>query len=301
MALRLAFLGTGIMGLPMASNLLKTGFSVTVWNRTRSKAEPLAAEGARMADTAATAAAGADLVITMLENGPIVGSVLFEGGVAAALKPGAVVIDMSSIPPPAARDHAVRLAEFGVGHLDAPVSGGQVGARDATLAIMVGGSADLFERAKPVLSALGRPTLVGPSGSGQLAKLANQVIVAITIGAVSEALLLAASGGADPAAVRSALMGGFADSRILTLHGQRMLERNWVPGGALKNQVKDLDTALDAADAAGVTLPVTALIGDLFRDLRDRGFGELDHAALLTELEHLNPGTRVTDLPDRLP
>lgn len=300
MTQRVAFLGIGLMGGPMAANLLAAGYGLSAWNRTAAKAEALAPHGARIAASAAAACAGADIVITMLENGPVVEEVLFGApAAAAALAPGSLVIDMSSIPPATARRHAERLKARGVAHLDAPVSGGTVGAREATLAIMAGGDAADFARAQPLLARLGRPVRVGPSGSGQLAKLCNQAIVGITIGAVAEALLLAAAGGADPAAVREALMGGFADSRILTLHGKRMLERDFVPGGKARTQVKDLDTILAAAAEAGVTLPLSAQVAELFKALVARGGGAWDHSALLLELEHRSPPARVGSAPDR--
>jgi 3-hydroxyisobutyrate dehydrogenase-like beta-hydroxyacid dehydrogenase len=220
---KIAFLGIGLMGDPMARHLIGAGYPLTAWNRTRAKAEALA--GAHVADTPRAAAQGADIVVTMLENGPVVQEVLFGGPDAAAegLGPGTLVIDMSSIKPAEAQDHAARLAGQGVAHVDAPVSGGTVGAEQATLAIMCGGTEADFARAEPVLSRMGRPVHVGPAGSGQLAKLANQMIVGTTIAAVAEALAMVTRGGADPGRVRAALMGGFADSRVLDLHGARMV------------------------------------------------------------------------------
>ncbi|HEY8383026.1 MAG TPA: NAD(P)-dependent oxidoreductase [Microvirga sp.] len=288
--LRIALLGTGLMGAPMVRRLLGAGFSVTVWNRTPEKAQALAADGAEVAGSAAEAAREADAVITMLENGAVVTDVLFGQGVAAAMRAGATFIDMSSIPPSVAKDHAARLAERGVRHLDAPVSGGTVGAEQGTLAIMAGGEKAVFEAALPVFAAMGRSTHVGPHGAGQLAKLANQAIVGITIGAVSEALLLAAAGGADPAAVREAIRGGFAESRILEVHGQRMIDRDFAPRGFVHIQVKDLDTILATAAEYGLTLPLTQNVRDRFVELRDRlGGSHLDHSALLLQLEAMNP------------
>jgi 2-hydroxy-3-oxopropionate reductase len=298
---RIAFLGMGLMGAPMSANLLKAGFALTAWNRTPAKAEALAATGAKVATSAADAVKDADIVITMLTNGPAVEDVLFGAGrAAAAIGKGALVIDMSSIPPATARSHAERLAKLGIAHLDAPVSGGTVGARDGKLVIMVGGTAENLARAQPVFAALGKPTLVGGSGAGQLAKLCNQAIVGITIGAVAEALLLAAVGGADPAAVRQALMGGFADSRILQEHGQRMLNRRFLPGFAVGNQVKDLNTVLDAAREANLKLPLSERVTELFADLAKDG-ARFDHSGLLLELERLNSPARVGSIPDILP
>lgn len=301
MTTHIGFLGTGLMGAPMAANLMKAGFTLTVWNRTEAKTEPLAATGARIAEAPAGVAEGADVVIVMLENGPVVTEVLFDRGVADALAPGALVIDMASIPPATARDHAKRLAAKGFGHLDAPVSGGTRGAADGKLVIMAGGTPEDFARAGEIFEALGRATHVGPAGAGELAKCTNQVIVAITIGAVAEGLLLAAAGGADPAAVRRAITGGFADSRILQEHGKRMIERDFVPGGPSRMQVKDLDAALDAAAEASLALPITSMIKDLFQALLDAGGNEFDHSALLLELERRSPGVRLGDGPDKLP
>ena len=301
MTTHIGFLGTGLMGAPMAANLLKAGFILTVWNRTGAKTRPLADAGAGVADAPAGVAEGADAVISMLENGPVVTEVLFDRGVADALAPGALVIDMASIPPSTARDHAGRLAAKGVGHLDAPVSGGTRGAAEGTLAIMAGGALEDFERAREILQALGRATHVGPAGAGQLAKCTNQVIVAITIGAVAEGLLLAAAGGADPAAVREAITGGFADSRILQEHGRRMIERDFVPGGPIRMQMKDLNTALDAAAEASLALPITSMIKELFQALLDAGGNDFDHSALLLELERQSPTVRLGDGPDKLP
>ena len=284
----IAFLGTGLMGLHMARNTLRAGFPLTAWNRTRAKAEELVADGAQVADAAPDAVKAADIVVMMLENGPIVEQVLFGSGAADALRPGTLVVDMSSIKPAEAQDHARRLAERGVTYVDAPVSGGTTGAEGGTLAIMAGGEAKDFARAEPVLKAMGRPVHVGPHGAGQLAKLANQIIVGVTIGAVAEALLLAQKGGADPGKVREALRGGFAESRILELHGQRMVDRDFVTKGRSVTHLKDLDNALDAAERLGVdATPYTAATADLFRGLLANA-GDLDHSGLLVELERRN-------------
>jgi 2-hydroxy-3-oxopropionate reductase len=287
---RIALLGTGLMGAPMARRLLAAGFPLTAWNRSRAKAEALAVHGATVAGTAAEAVRGADVVITMLDSGSVVTEVLFAGGVAEAMPAGATLIDMSSIPPSTARDHAARLAARGVDYLDAPVSGGTLGAEAGTLAIMAGGEADVFARAVPVFAPMGRAVRVGPSGSGQLAKLANQAIVGITIGAVAEALLLVERGGADPAAVREAIRGGFAESRILEVHGRRMIERDFVPGGKVVTQIKDLETIVRTADEIGLDLPLSRNVLRRYIELRDRqDAGDLDHAALFLQLEAANP------------
>ncbi|WP_227267987.1 NAD(P)-dependent oxidoreductase [Roseobacter weihaiensis] len=284
---RIAFLGIGLMGRHQAQNLITSGYHVTAWNRTRSKAEAL--KGAVVAEIPAQAVAEADIVITMLENGPIVQQVLFEGVAcaASALRQGAVLIDMSSIKPAEARNHAMRLAEQGVRYLDAPVSGGTGGAQTATLAIMAGGAASDFEAVRPVLDTMGRATHVGPVGSGQLAKLANQMIVGVTIAAVAEALALSAQGGADPAKVRAALMGGFADSRVLSLHGQRMIDRDFETRGRSVTHLKDLDNALATAQEFGFHGPLLDRVTALFRGLVDHE-GDPDHSAVLLEIERIN-------------
>ncbi len=285
--MNIAFLGIGLMGKPMVQNLLKAGHSLTLWNRTQSKADVFASQ-AVIATTPSEAVKAADVVITMLENGPVVDDVLFKQGVADACKAGAMVIDMSSIPPATAREHHRALRQRNVAHLDAPVSGGTVGAAGATLSVMVGGERDDYQQAVPIFSVLGKSTYIGPTGSGQLAKLANQAIVWITIGAVSEALLLAAKGGADPAAVREALSGGFAASRILELHGQRMIERNFEPGATSRVQLKDLRTILDEARSEGLTLPLSQRVYEEYLALVASGNENVDHSGLLLQLEALN-------------
>ncbi len=283
--MQIGWIGTGLMGAPMVMRLLEAGFSVSAWNRTPAKLAPLVARGARAAADPAAAATGVDVLFTMLEAGPAVREVLFDRGAAAALAPGSTVIDMSSIAPAFAREHAARLAERGVGHLDAPVSGGTVGAAGGTLAIMAGGASEAFAAALPLFAPLGRATHVGPAGAGQVAKLVNQIIVAINLGAVAEGLVLAAGAGADPAAVRDAIRGGFAESRILAEHGQRMVDRNFTPGGTVKNQVKDLDAAAALAAECALDLPLLATVRDLFIRLRDDDGAGLDHSALLLQIE----------------
>jgi 2-hydroxy-3-oxopropionate reductase len=286
--MKVAVLGIGLMGYRMTQRLLEAGQEVHVWNRTHERALPLADLGATVHASAPQAAAAAECVITMLENGPVVGEVLFDLGTAQAMAAGTLVIDMSSIRPSEARDHAARLGERGVAHLDAPVSGGTVGAEQGTLAIMAGGRLQDYQRALPLFSALGRPTHVGPHGAGQMAKLANQMIVGITIGAVAEALLFAAKGGADMAKVREAIQGGFADSRILQLHGQRMVERDFTPHGRLSVQLKDMRNALATAQEIGFDAPITQLFEALYAAGDEHGLGGLDHSGLFVELASRN-------------
>ena len=294
-------IGTGLMGAPMARNIAKAGFAVTVWNRTAEKAEALS-NVASVAASAREAVKDADAIITMVDNSAVVTGLYFgkgpdvsDGdGVVAVAKPGALFIDMSSIQPSVARDHANTIESGGRRHLDSPVSGGERGAIEGTLAIMVGGPEADFTEARVLLEAMGRPTHVGVHGAGQVAKLANQAIVAVTIGAVSEAMMLAQAGGCEPASLRQALMGGFATSRILDLHGERMVERNFVPGGPLVLQLKDLDNALEVARAAGLTLPLTEKTRDSFYALtHDMAMGRHDHSAYLLWLESINPGQRL--------
>ena len=297
---RLALIGCGRMGSRMARRWLQAGFHVTVWNRDREKAAALVADGAVLASTASEAMAACEVVMTMLANGPAVEEVIFDSGASADLASESMLIDMSSICPEMARDHAKRLLQQGVDYLDAPVSGGTSGAEQGTLAIMCGGEASVVDRGRPVFAPLGKVTHVGPHGSGQLTKLCNQVIVATTIGAVAEALLLAQAGGAIPAAVLKALQGGFADSRILREHGQRMVSRDWRPGGITRYQVKDLIAAQEVATAEGVGLPMLDQIKDLFATFQEHDGGDLDHSALLLELERRNPPQRVGDVPDQI-
>lgn len=287
-ARHIAFLGTGLMGAPMVRRLLGAGFSVTVWNRDAAKAEALAADGAVVATTPVDAVRDARIVITMLSDGKAVGAVLFDSGCAESMTADTTVIDSSSIAPPIARDHAARLKAFGVAHVDAPVSGGVVGAEAGTLAIMAGGDADVIAALVDVFAALGRITHVGPSGAGQICKLANQQIVAITIGALAEAMILVEAGGASREKFREAIRGGFAESRILELHGARMVERRFAPGGPSRLQLKDLDAVSAIAEDLSLDLPLTREIRQEFADFVGAGGGDQDHSALLLHLETLN-------------
>ena len=286
--MNIALLGIGLMGYPMGRRLRDAGYNLHVWNRTLAKAQRLATLGAIVHSNAAEAVRGADIVITMLDDGSVVNKVLFELGAANAIKPGALLIDMSSIRPAEARDHAARLSELHIAYLDAPVSGGTIGAESGTLAIMAGGKATSFELALPVLGVFGRPTHVGPIGAGQLAKLANQMIVGATIGIVAEALLLCERGGANMAKVKEAITGGFADSRILQVHGQRMVERDFAPRGRMSVQLKDLRNALATSNEVGYDAPITALFEQLYADGVEHGLADLDQAGLFVELASRN-------------
>jgi 2-hydroxy-3-oxopropionate reductase len=285
---RIAFLGTGLMGGPMARRLAKAGYTLTVWNRDAAKAEALVADGAVVAASPVEAVRDADVVFTMLTDGKAVGAVLFDSGVANAMKTGAVVVDTSSIAPPIAREHAARLVEKGIQHLDAPVSGGVAGAEAGTLAIMAGGDAGVVEGLADIFAVLGRVTHVGPSGAGQVCKLANQQIVAVTIGAVAEAMILVEAGGASREAFRNAIRGGFAESRILELHGARMVERKFEPGGSSQNQLKDLNAVAALAEQLSLQLPLTSMVTREYADFVAEGGGVKDHSGLLLHLESLN-------------
>lgn len=279
---RIGFIGLGIMGLPMARNLMKAGYSLTVNNRSPEPEQALAAGGAQVARTAREVAEQSDIVITMLPDSPQVEEVVLgENGVAEGLRAGGLYIDMSSIAPATARRVAEALGQKGADALDAPVSGGQVGAEQATLSIMVGGSEDAFERARPVFEAVGKNIVhIGGPGAGQVTKVCNQIVVALTIQAVAEAMTLARKSGVDAGRVREALLGGFAQSRILDLHGQRILDGNFQPGFRINLHRKDLRLALDAGREAAVPLFATAGAAELMNSMIAQGMGDLDHSGL---------------------
>jgi 3-hydroxyisobutyrate dehydrogenase-like beta-hydroxyacid dehydrogenase len=286
---KIALIGTGLMGIPMGLNLMRAGYELRAWNRSPQRAAPLVAAGATLAPTAAEAVTGADVIITMLSDGFATATLFEDAAFVSALSAKPLWLDMSSAKPEHARALSERLAAHGVACLDAPVSGGTKGAEAASLAIMVGGAAEAFDAARPVFEAMGRPVHVGPSGCGQLAKLANQIIVAVTIGAVAEAMLLIERGGADPAAVRAALKGGFADSVILQQHGARMSAGNFEPGGLSKFQRKDLDNTLAEAATLGLELPATQAVRDRFDHfIEEMGGADLDHSGLYLELKARN-------------
>ena len=286
--MKIGFIGLGIMGRPMAMNLAKAGHELFVPERGSLTEEVRGAS--TVLPSPAEVAAAAEVVILMVPDTPDVEAVLFgEGAVAAALKPGTLLIDMSSISPTATKDFAARVNERGCDYLDAPVSGGEVGARNAALTIMVGGPKAAFERALPLFQAMGKNiTLVGEAnGAGQTTKVANQIIVALNIAAVSEALVFASKAGADPARVREALMGGFASSRILEVHAERMIKRTFDPGFRIALHQKDLNLALQAGRDLGVALPQTASAQQLFSAVSADGGSQQDHSAMVRALEKL--------------
>ena len=285
---KIGFIGLGIMGAPMCLHLIDAGYQLFV-HTLRQVPEAIAATRATQCVTARGVAERADIVFVMVPDTPDVEKVLFdETGVAAGLSKGKVIVDMSSISPIATKQFARRINEIGCDYLDAPVSGGEVGAKNATLSIMVGGPEATFERVKPLFECMGKNiTRVGGNGDGQTAKVANQIIVALNIEAVGEALLFAARAGADPAKVRQALMGGFAASRILEVHGERMIKRTFDPGFRIGLHQKDLNLALASARALGVSLPNTATAQELFNACVAHGGEAWDHSALVRALEKL--------------
>lgn len=285
---KIGFIGLGIMGAPMAGHLIAAGHELHV--NTRSKVpEEIANTAAVKAATPAEVAQNADIIFIMVPDTPDVEKVLFgENGLASGLSKGKIVIDMSSISPIATKEFAKKINALDCEYLDAPVSGGQVGAKNATLSIMVGGSESTFEKIKPLFALLGKNiNLVGGNGDGQTAKVANQIIVALNIEAVGEALLFAAKAGADPEKVRQALMGGFASSKILEVHGERMIKRTFDPGFRIELHQKDLNLALSSAKALGVSLPNTATAQELFNSCTAHGGKAWDHSAMVRALEKL--------------
>lgn len=285
----LGFIGLGIMGKPMALHLIDGGHTLHVFNRTQSKMKALVDKGAIACTSPREAAMKSDVIFTIVSDTPDVEGVLFgENGVAAGAKTGAIVVDMSTISPTATKDFAIRLHKAGIEMMDAPVSGGQAGAEQAMLTIMCGGSQQTFDKVKPLLDLMGKNVnLIGDHGAGQTCKAANQIIVALTIEAVSEAMLFASKAGADPMKVRKALMGGFAQSRVLESHGERMLRRDFNPGFKTKLHQKDLNIVLQNARQLGMSLPGTALVQEMLNSLAGHGGSDLDSCALLTVLESM--------------
>jgi 2-hydroxy-3-oxopropionate reductase len=285
---KIGFVGLGIMGTPMAGHLIKAGHELYLFSLP-SVPQSLIEAGGRLCANGKEVAQKANLIILMVPDTPNVRSALFDGnGIAEGLAPGKILIDMSSISPIDTKEFARRVNDLGCQYLDAPVSGGEVGAKNATLSIMVGGSEATFEKVKPIFELMGKNiTLVGKNGDGQTAKVANQIIVALTIEAVGEALLFAAKAGADPAKVRAALMGGFASSKILEVHGERMIKRTFDPGFRIELHQKDLNLALSTARTLGVSLPNTATAQELFNACAAHGGKAWDHSAMVRALETL--------------
>lgn len=285
----IGFIGLGIMGKPMAGHLVKAGHTVHVCDLAEESVKHLCSLGAKGCVCCKEVAQKSKIIFIIVPDTPDVEGVLFgPEGVAEGLQPGSIVVDMSSISPIATKEFARRLEAMGVEMLDAPVSGGQVGAENATLSIMVGGKEEVFNRIKPYFELMGKNIVrVGGNGDGQTCKVANQIVVALTIEAVAEALLFASKAGADPMNVRQALLGGFAQSRILELHGERMIKRKFDPGFRVRLHQKDLNIALQSARSMGLSLPNTATAQELFNALAAQGGNELDHSAMVLVLEKL--------------
>ena len=286
----IGFIGLGLMGKPMAKNLIKAGHRLIVHNRSRAAVDELAAEGAAAAFSPKEVAASAEVVITMLpEDSDVETVVAGDQGVIKSIRPNGVLVDMSTISPTTARRLAEILADRGVHMLDAPVSGGVEAATEATLTIMVGGKPDIFKRVLPVFEKIGKNiNHIGDHGAGQVTKAANQIIVAMTIQAVAEAFIFAKKSGVDPAKVHQAIMGGYAQSRVLELHGKRMLDRNFQPGGKVRSHRKDIEIALSVAREQGICLPGTAMISQLFNALAARGGLDWDHSSMVKALESMS-------------
>ncbi|MGI8539848.1 MAG: 2-hydroxy-3-oxopropionate reductase [Rubrobacteraceae bacterium] len=289
MAEKVGFIGLGIMGGPMARNLLQEGYELVLYNRTREKAEELAGDGAEVAGSPKEVAERSDIIITMLPDSPQVEEVLAgEDGVFEGVREGALIVDMSTISPVVTRELAQQVEERGASMLDAPVSGGDVGAQQGTLSIMAGGSEEDFGRARPLFDMMGKvATLVGSSGAGQTAKACNQIIVALNIEAVSEALVLGSKAGVDPAKILDALSGGLAGSAVMEAKREKMLDHDFDPGFKIELHHKDLGIALAAGREYGVSLPVTAILDQMLDSLKAKGRGDRDHSAILTLIEDL--------------
>ncbi|MDB9791954.1 NAD(P)-dependent oxidoreductase [Candidatus Pelagibacter sp.] len=285
---KIGFIGIGLMGLPMAKNLLKAGYELKAFNRTESKAEPLKEFGGKISKSIEEVVSDNDVVITMLTDDSSVDAVMNSREFLDNLKVDATVIDMSSIKPTTAISHGNNLKSKNINYLDSPVSGGTIGAEDASLAIMVGGEQKIFDDVSDVLKAMGNPTLVGPLSSGQVSKLANQIIVGLTIGAVAEAVTLCEKAGANPNKMIKALSGGWADSKILQTHGKRMIEKDFTPKGRTSVHLKDMNNILECANSYNTHLPISNLVKEMYKSLVKNGHGETDHSSLYKEIERIN-------------
>ena len=286
--MKISFIGTGLMGFPMAKNLLQKNLNLKIFSRTLEKAKPLEDFGAIIATSLSDAVIDADVIITMLTDDHAVEQVLGDLNFLNNLRISSTVIDMSSIKPKIAIKHAVLLKEKNINFLDAPVSGGTIGAEEGNLAIMVGGDKKVFDNVFDILKIMGNPTLVGPIGSGQISKLANQIIVGVTIGAVAEAITLCEKAGVDANKFIKALSGGFADGKVLQNHGKRMINKDFSPKGKVSTHLKDMNNILECADSFNTKLPISNLIQSMFKSLVDSGNSNDDHSALYKEIKNLN-------------
>jgi 2-hydroxy-3-oxopropionate reductase len=285
---KIGFIGIGLMGLPMAKNILKAGYQLKAFNRTASKSEPLKEFGGKISNSIKDVVSDNDVIITMLTDDSSVDDVMNNEEFLKNIKEKATVIDMSSVRPTTAISHGNNLKSKNINYLDAPVSGGTIGAEEASLAIMVGGRQNVFDEVIDVLKTMGNPTLVGPLSSGQVSKLANQIIVGLTIGAVAEAITLCEKAGANPNKMIKALSGGWADSKILQTHGKRMIDKDFTPKGRTSVHLKDMNNILECANSYNTHLPISNLVKEMYKSLVKNGHGEMDHSSLYKEIERIN-------------
>ena len=284
----IAFIGIGLMGFPMAKNLLKSGYNLKAYNRSQDKADRLKEFGAEISVSIKDVVTNSDIIITMLTDDNAVEKVMGSDEFISNIKEGATVIDMSSVNPVLTIKYSKKLKEKKIDYLDAPVSGGTIGAEEATLAIMVGGDEETFKNCYELLKKMGNPTLVGPVSSGQISKLANQIIVGVTIGAVAEAVTLCEKSGTNPNKMIEALSGGWADSKILQTHGKRMIDKDFTPKGKTTTQLKDMTNIINAGKAVDTHLPISSLVKEMYKDLVTDGHGNTDHSSLYNAIEKIN-------------
>jgi 2-hydroxy-3-oxopropionate reductase len=285
---QIGFIGIGLMGFPMAKNLLKSGYNLKAFNRSQDKAERLKEFGAAISTSIKEVVTNSDVIITMLTDDTAVDKVMASEEFVENIKTNATVIDMSSVNPVLTIKYSKILKDKNINYLDAPVSGGTIGAEDATLAIMVGGDEETFKNCYELLKKMGNPTLVGPVSSGQISKLANQIIVGVTIGAVAEAVTLCEKSGTNPSKMIEALSGGWADSKILQTHGKRMINKDFSPKGKTTTQLKDMTNIINAGKAVDTHLPISSLIKEMYKDLVADGHGNTDHSSLYNAIEKIN-------------
>ena len=286
--IKVGFIGIGLMGLPMAKNILKAGYNLKAFNRSQNKALVLKEFGAEITTSIDEVVKDSDVIITMLTDDTSINEVMGSPNFLENLKSSSTVIDMSSVKPTTATKYGNNLKSKNIKYLDAPVSGGTIGAEEASLAIMVGGEQDVFNQSYDVLKTMGNPTLVGPVGSGQVSKLANQIIVGLTIGAVAEAITLCEKSGANPDKMIKALSGGWADSKILQTHGKRMIDKDFTPKGRTSVHLKDMNNILECANSHNTHLPISNLVKEMYKTLVENGHGETDHSSLYKEIERMN-------------
>ncbi len=286
--IKVGFIGIGLMGLPMAKNILKAGYNLKAFNRSQNKALVLKEFGAEISTSIDEVVKDSDVIITMLTDDTAINEVMGSPNFLENLKTSSTVIDMSSVKPTTATKYGNNLKSKNIKYLDAPVSGGTIGAEEASLAIMVGGEQDVFNESFDVLKTMGNPTLVGPLGSGQVSKLANQIIVGLTIGAVAEAVTLCEKAGANPDKMIKALSGGWADSKILQTHGKRMIDKDFTPKGRTSVHLKDMNNILECANSHNTHLPISNLVKEMYKTLVENGHGETDHSSLYKEIERMN-------------